>query len=62
MKADSPSRRMISPVSPACPTRTTSYMRAPFIPRATTMGPVMRAMDPRTLVFRFSVSVFIVVC
>ena len=37
--AESPSRRMISPMRLSLPTRTNSYIAAPAIPSATTTGP-----------------------
>lgn len=37
--AESPSRRMISPIRLSCPTRTNSYIAAPPMPSATTTGP-----------------------
>src|SRR3989304_4171245 len=46
MKAVSPSRRMISPISRSLPTRTMSYMRAPVMPRAMTAGPAILMIPP----------------
>lgn len=37
--AESPSRRIISPMRLSRPTRTNSYIAAPFMPSATTTGP-----------------------
>src|SRR3989337_81623 len=46
MKAVSPSRRMISPISRSLPTRTMSYMRAPVMPGAMTAGPAILMSPP----------------
>src|SRR3990172_6273435 len=46
MKAVSPSRRMISPISRSLPTCTMSYMRAPVMPRAMTAGPAILMIPP----------------
>ena len=49
MNAVSPSSRMISPMRPARPTRTTSAMRAPLIDRAITVGPETLEIVPCTV-------------